>query len=87
MTREELEAEKKFEAEQNRRQADKENYPWICYMMFGWHSIQFLTEREAKGTIRFYKLQKHGSAWIRNGKQSIHMCRRDGNETVQRDQE
>ena len=66
-----------YEAEQARRRENKEEYPYFVYMMFGWHNMQYLSEDEAKETIRFYRLQKHKDTWIRNGKQPIYLARRN----------
>ena len=70
MTREE------YETEQDRRRKDPENYPWFMYQMFGWHNMQFLSDKEANETIKFYHLQKHKDTWVRNGRQPIYMTRR-----------
>lgn len=66
-----------YEAEQARRKENKEEYPWFLYQMFGWHNMQYLSEAEAKETIRFYRLQKHKDVWMRNGKQPIYLSRRE----------
>lgn len=66
-----------YEDEQARRRENKEEYPWFMYQMFGWHNMQYLSEAEAKETIRFYHLQKHQDKWIREGKQPIYLSRRD----------
>lgn len=66
-----------YEAEQARRREDKDGYPWFCYFMFGWHNMQYLSEKEAKETIRFYKLHKDGDTWQRYGRQPIYMSRRE----------
>lgn len=70
MTREE------YDAEQEKRRNNPDQYPWFIYKMFGWHQMEYLSDAEAKESIRFYHLFKDRDTWIRTGRQPIYLKRR-----------
>ena len=65
-----------YESEREKRRRDPDNYPWFVYHMFGYHNMDYLSEKEAKETIKFYHLQKNRDKWIRNGRQPIYLMKR-----------
>ena len=66
----------KYEAEQKRRRENPGEYPWFIYKMFGYHQMEYLSDAEAKESIRFYHLIKNRDIWMKAGKQPIYLSRR-----------
>ena len=71
------EYKKKYEAEQLRRKNNPKEYPWFTYHQYGFHRMQYISDKEKDEEIKFYKNmvertdEKGHKTWHRNGREPI----------------
>ena len=75
------ELKERYEADQKYRRDHPDEYPWFVYHQYGFHRQQYLSEKEAQDSIKFYRLYERTTEsgdkmWFRNGRQPISLMRR-----------
>lgn len=67
---------KKLKAEHDAKEKYKKDhpseYPYFVYFQFGFHNMTYMTEKEVKDAVKFYRLYSDGKGgYFRYGRQPI----------------
>lgn len=66
-----------YETEQKKRRDNPNAYPYFAYFQFGFHRMTYMTEKEVKDAVKFYRLKSdYNGGYFRLGRQPINILPR-----------